>query len=220
MIRSARPWVVVALMTVVLGLAFAITRVPTITTWDHAIVRWCAEHRSDAVTRVFEALTYLGHFLAVLAACLAAAAALLAARAPRLAWRPLAALALVATIGPWIKTAVDRPRPPHEYWATCPAGGEAPLCTHSFGFPSGHSGQAAATWIVLALVLGARWPQHRRPFLVIGSLITLVVGVSRVVLGVHSPTDVLAGWSLGSACALAAAPWPKRAATDPAAVPG
>ena len=57
--------------------------------------------------------------------------------------------------------------------------------------------------LAASLVL-VRWAHRRRgPFLVIGAFAVLLIGVSRVYLGVHYPTDVLAGWL--------AAPWSSSA---------
>ena len=52
------------------------------------------------------------------------------------------------------------------------------------------------------LAAGARRRRHRAYILTAAVLLTLLVGVSRVWLGVHWPTDVLAGWCLGAAWAM------------------
>jgi undecaprenyl-diphosphatase len=66
---------------------------------------------------------------------------------------------------------------------------------HNLSFPSGHSANAMMTYVALALLLAA-W-EHRR-FWVVGAVaLALLVGLSRVMLGVHWPSDVVGGWSYG-----------------------
>jgi undecaprenyl-diphosphatase len=71
------------------------------------------------------------------------------------------------------------------------------VVTHSF--PSGHALMSAAVYLMLATLAGhlAAHPL-RRHLIVIAVVLTLLVGLSRVYLGVHWPSDVLAGWLIGS----------------------
>lgn len=71
---------------------------------------------------------------------------------------------------------------------------------YSTSFPSGHAMVSAVTYLTLGALLAR---MHRPPalkafFLGIAIALTLVVGTSRVYLGVHWPTDVVAGWAAGS----------------------
>lgn len=71
-------------------------------------------------------------------------------------------------------------------------------------FPSGHSMMSALTYLTLGALL-ARSHERRRLkayFLLLAVLLTFAVGVTRVYLGVHWPTDVLAGWTAGAVWAL------------------
>ncbi len=77
---------------------------------------------------------------------------------------------------------------------------------YSHSFPSGHSAMAAAVFLILATVAASVEPRRRTKALIYGVAVSgvLAVGVSRVYLGVHWPTDVLGGWALGASWALAA----------------
>ena len=93
------------------------------------------------------------------------------------------------------KSAFDRPRPdlvPHE------------AVVYTASFPSGHSMMAAVTYLTLAVLLARVQPRRALKvyLVVLAVIITVAVGVSRVYLGVHWPTDVLAGWTAGAAWAL------------------
>jgi membrane-associated phospholipid phosphatase len=66
-------------------------------------------------------------------------------------------------------------------------------------FPSGHSMMSAITYLALGALL-ARSQERKRLkayFFLLAALLTFMIGVSRVYLGVHWPTDVLAGWTAG-----------------------
>lgn len=77
---------------------------------------------------------------------------------------------------------------------------------YSHSFPSGHSAMAAVVFLVLATVFASVEPRRRTKALIYGVAIAVViaVGVSRIYLGVHWPTDVLGGWCLGVGWAIAA----------------
>ena len=98
------------------------------------------------------------------------------------------------------------------------------LTTHldlvsSHSFPSGHSTMTPVVYLTLAAILAAGAERRSVRLLLSGAAVVLVlaVGVSRVYLGVHWPTDVLAGWTLGTAIAVAASLALHRAAPAPQA---
>lgn len=71
-------------------------------------------------------------------------------------------------------------------------------------FPSGHTVMAAVVYLTLGVLLARTLPRRRlRVFVIaVSALVAILVGLSRVYLGVHWPTDVLAGWTIGAAWAL------------------
>jgi undecaprenyl-diphosphatase len=74
----------------------------------------------------------------------------------------------------------------------------------SYSFPSGHALSSAVTYLTLGALL-MRTQRHKRVkayLLGVAVLLTLLIGASRVYLGVHWPSDVLAGWFLGAAWAM------------------
>jgi undecaprenyl-diphosphatase len=69
------------------------------------------------------------------------------------------------------------------------------VLVHNLSFPSGHSANAMMTYVALALFLA---PSERRRFWLAGAVaLAVLVGLSRVMLGVHWPSDVVGGWSYG-----------------------
>ena len=76
---------------------------------------------------------------------------------------------------------------------------------YSASFPSGHSMMSAVVYLTLGILVATALDRLRLRAYVIGLavLLTLAVGMTRVYLGVHYPSDVLAGWAAGFAWALA-----------------
>jgi undecaprenyl-diphosphatase len=94
-----------------------------------------------------------------------------------------------------LKSSYNRTRPPE---------GSALQGTQTASFPSGHSFSSAVVYLTLGAML-ARFARTRRLrvyFIVVALLLPLLIGLSRVYLGVHYPSDVLAGWAAGAAWAL------------------
>jgi undecaprenyl-diphosphatase len=98
---------------------------------------------------------------------------------------------IVSTV---LKSLFDRPRPDLTGVAE----------VFSASFPSGHSLASAVTFLTIGAVLAGTTKLTRLRVLYLGAaiLLTVLVGLSRIYLGVHYPTDVIAGWCLGAAWAL------------------
>ena len=135
----------------------------------------------------------------VLVGLIAAAVRFWGGRRPALA---IVAAVLFANIASsLLKAAFDRPRPD--------------LIAHldhvsSASYPSGHATSAAALYLTLALLAPVQW---RRATWTLSVLMIGFTGLSRIMLGVHWPSDIVGGILLGAAFALTAAWWaqPERA---------
>jgi len=73
---------------------------------------------------------------------------------------------------------------------------------YSYSFPSGHSMGAAGIWGAIGIALARLFPRYRGWFYALTPLLVLGIGLSRVYLGVHWPTDVLAGFAGGASVLL------------------
>jgi undecaprenyl-diphosphatase len=110
------------------------------------------------------------------------------------------AFVLIATVGGLVlslllKRSFARPRPelvPHL------------SAVYTSSFPSGHSMLSAVVYLTLGALLArlVERPALKVYVLLVAMLLSLLVGVSRVYMGVHYPSDVLAGWSVGLSWAL------------------
>jgi undecaprenyl-diphosphatase len=103
-------------------------------------------------------------------------------------------LVLIATFGgllisSGLKHLIDRPRPNVSHFAY----------VYTSSFPSGHSMLSAVVYLTLGSMLTRLVPNRIEKFyfLAVAMLLTFLVGISRVYMGVHYPTDVLAGWTAG-----------------------
>ena len=150
---------------------------------------------SPRVEEMARDLTALGGFTLLTVVTLVSFGVALLAGRPRLALVGLVSVIVGTAAMNLLKHGYDRPRPElvkHE------------MLTYNSSFPSGHSMMAAMVYLTIGILLARTQPLKRvRVFIVtISVLITVLVGVSRVYLGVHWPTDVLAGWTLGGAWAV------------------
>jgi undecaprenyl-diphosphatase len=108
----------------------------------------------------------------------------------------LASAVITGSVGVnWLKLGFARVRPAAEF---------AELAAPGMSFPSGHAGNSAIVFLTLgALLASTRIRTMERVYILsVAALMTTLVGISRIALGVHWATDVLAGWAFGAAWAL------------------
>jgi membrane-associated phospholipid phosphatase len=185
--------VAVVCVTGYIELAEDLTLSPAIAAFDVQLNVIIQSWRLPALTALFSAATWSGGTLAVTALVLVAVAVLVWRCDHREALVVALVVASGTALGAIAKRVTERPRPP----ATL-ALMELPT---SYSFPSGHTLAALLLWTVIAFaVLRVARSTWARALAVLGGLVLAVlVGTSRVYLGVHWPSDVLASWLLGVA---------------------
>lgn len=161
---------------------------------DQAVARGVADARPTVLVPFFALVTNLGDNVFLFALLALVAWVILGSRRP---WRIVTVVA--AALVMWeavtlIKYGIGRERPDFS-----PLAFEA-----SSSFPSGHSSSSAFAFVVLAgLALSAMPPGWSRRLTIGGLLaVPVLVGASRVLLGIHWPSDVLGGWAIGAGTAL------------------
>lgn len=167
--------------------------------FDAAVLVWVSRHADPMLDVIALELTALGNVLVIGVVVLVAAAFLWFTRRREAVFLLGAAVAGNAVLVAVLKLAFGRDRPELVPWRTVYAGGAA--------FPSGHATTSMVVYATLAyLIIRLDPPRAVRIFTAaMAASIVLLVGLSRVYLGVHYPTDVLAGYAVGFAWATFAA---------------
>ena len=111
------------------------------------------------------------------------------------AWLMIVAVCGGIVLNDLLKAAIARPRPDLIYQA---------VRVFTSSFPSGHAELSATTYLTIAALLAQNQSSFkiRLYFIVLAVLLTILIGISRIYLGVHYPTDVFGGWCVGAAWAL------------------
>jgi undecaprenyl-diphosphatase len=151
--------------------------------WDLSIATWLRLDAGSPVAIFFGWLTIVGGAAVMTPLALAAAAALgWAGRLWAMIWLVVTVtsgrIAVEAT-----KYLVDRPRPPASRHLVDVA---------TASFPSSHSAGTALTILALLMIARCRWSMW-----IAGFAFVIAIGLSRIMLGVHWPSDILAGWGFG-----------------------
>ncbi|SCL35144.1 undecaprenyl-diphosphatase [Micromonospora pallida] len=163
-----------------------------LTVVDRPIIEWIADRRTAGVDTVVVLVTDIGGKV-LLASVLAIAASAVALRLR--SWRPVVLAAIAggggALLVAGIKVLIGRDRPDPLHRAVFESG---------FSFPSGHTASTLVILGTVALLISmvtASGTLRATAWMAAG-ILAVAVGLSRVYLGVHYPSDVLAGWVLGA----------------------
>ncbi|WP_171109836.1 MULTISPECIES: phosphatase PAP2 family protein [Streptomyces] len=157
---------------------------------DEDLHSWPLTHRPAVAVALARGLTATG--TGVIPYVLAVLAGVVAARALRS--RLITVALCVTCLGAGqaarygVMQLIARARPPHADWATHASG---------WSFPSGHATTVTVTVGLLVIAVSVRAPRGRTPLAVVIGCWGALVGLTRVYLGVHWFTDVLAGWLFG-----------------------
>lgn len=150
----------------------------------------------DWLRAMFSEITHLGGTVALTLITVYAVGLLVSERKYRAALLVTISVSGGTLISSLLKLGIDRPRPalvPHLVEVTSPS------------FPSGHAMLSAVVYLTLgALLARFEFVRHAsRIYVIVAAvLLTLLIGFSRVYLGVHWPSDVMAGWCLGATWAI------------------
>jgi undecaprenyl-diphosphatase len=177
--------------------------------WERAILVFINSHSSPFLDHVF----VLSNLVGTLPFCASMVIAVAGWHLRRHEKRP-AALWVILCLSNYalqvtIKAIVDRGRP--ELW-------DHLVTTGSSSFPSGHAMAGATFYPLLAWSLSHFHPPLKRLWWTIGIALGLYVGFGRLYLGVHWPSDVMAGWAIGAGQTMAGLAALARRERGPSAV--
>ncbi len=192
--------VAVASVVVVLLLVTNVRSGTGLARYDWRVLRVFRHHRNADVLDLSNALAGFGTIQTqIVLAALAGALLWWRGLRPALYLAPLASLLVAGGFVLTLKAIVTRPGPSTSFRFAAASTGS---------FPSGHSADTTALAIAVAIVLVAVLVRGVVPRIAVFAAaigLSLAVGVSRLVLGVHWPTDVVAGWAIGLGSAIAVA---------------
>lgn len=154
--------------------------------WDHHLIALFANYRSPELTWLAQALAWLGGMPVVLSIAVVCCLLQIQGRHYRHIGLIVGTVLGSICLSWLLKFMIDRPRP-DAIWAIFKSYGDS--------FPSGHS-LYAASYAALIVLFTQSYPK-RHIYFAFAGLWLLMMGLSRIYLGVHYLSDVLAGWALG-----------------------
>ncbi len=176
--------------------------------FDNAVRAWFLAHQNPTLYKIAAALTWIGSPNVMVIVAIAAGVWFYRGRGRNKAGLIVAAPAAGGLLAGGMKLLYGRARP----------AGATLINERTFSFPSGHAATSAAVMVTLCYVLAREriisWPTA----IVIGGIVPLVVGLTRLYLDVHWTTDVVGGWTVGLfVAAISAALYERLRTSEPPA---
>ena len=156
--------------------------------FDKAILLWIHQFANPILDKIMLNVTRLGNPSTVVAITLVTLAILWWRRYYQEAKIFLLNCLGGAVLSYGLKLAFSKPRP--QLWQLL-------ISETSYSYPSGHALGSMVLYGFLAYLLGDRFPQYAKVFYLIAAILIAAIGLSRLYLGVHWPTDIIAGYGVG-----------------------
>ncbi|MES2631055.1 MAG: phosphatase PAP2 family protein [Patescibacteria group bacterium] len=154
---------------------------------DQAILQWINQFSSPALDTFFVAFTQLGGVIVVTLVTLIIFGYLLYKKQYPKAVLIAAGVGGVSLLNFILKSVFERSRPDLWTWI---------ITETNYSFPSGHSAASAALAMSIVIILwNTKW---RSTAIIAGAVYVFIIGLSRMYLGVHFPSDVIGGWLLAT----------------------
>jgi len=157
------------------------------TAFDNTVRAWIISHQNPIVYKLAYFVTWAGSPIVMVFIAIAAGVWFYGREGPSKAGVVVAAPAVGGLLSTSVKLLFGRLRP----------AGSAILNEKTYSFPSGHATTSAAVVVTLCYVMAREGMISWTTAIIVGALIPLFVGLSRLYLDVHWTTDVVAGWTVG-----------------------
>ncbi|MGI6721255.1 MAG: phosphatase PAP2 family protein [Anaerovoracaceae bacterium] len=156
--------------------------------FDNALINAFVDARQPGLSTLMEGITYLGNWEAIVIICLLLL--LKEDRAKKYGWPAAAAAVITTLVRIVIKDIVQRPRPDRSLFL---------IDQNGWSFPSGHAITSIAVYGLLFILFMLYMKKGARKTVICAlcAVLAFAIGISRIYLAVHYPSDVLGGWLLG-----------------------